>query len=84
MSTEDYQRFVGLMKKLRKLESYKEYFTVNGGICTDFYNPNHNYPCLPRLPKMKNIEFMYSVGKEWYFLFQKNCFDFFLEVSKRK
>ncbi len=55
------------MKKLRKLESYKEYFTINAGISSDLYNPQHNYPTPPKLLKMKNIEIMYSVAKEWYF-----------------
>jgi len=61
------------MKKLRKLESYKDYLTIKNGIPNaEFTDPQNSYPSFPKMPKMKNLEIMYSLAKEWYFV--PSCF----------
>ncbi len=66
MSSKYYTGFVEFWKKLRKLESYKDYITIKNGIPNaELYDPEKCYSRLPKLVKMKNLEIMYSIAKEW-------------------
>jgi len=65
LSTEGLKVFMTLMRKLRKLEYYKDYTTIAKGISnTDFYELL-NYGDLPKIPQIKHFELTYSAPKDW-------------------
>ena len=67
MSAVYFKIFLTLMKKLRKLESYKDYMTIKDGIPNaDFFSTN-NLGVVPNIPQIKHLDVMYSASKEWYF-----------------
>jgi len=73
MSIQYFHAYIAVMKKLRKLESYKDYITVKNGITNnDLFDAQHDLLSLPKIRKMKNLQIIYDVAKEWYLFRREN------------
>jgi len=66
LSEEYFQIFLLLMRKLRKLEYYKDYMTTKDGIPNNDYSFNSNkINNIPKRPQLKHLDLMHSAPKEW-------------------
>ena len=64
--SENYCRiFSKLMKRLRKLESYKDYMTIKRLVPDAGWLIYPNASDFPKMPQIKHLEIIYSAAKEW-------------------
>jgi len=65
LSPEYLGTFIVLMKKLKKLESFKDYMTLKkGALSAEFFNVE-NMSAFPKIPRIRNLEMIYSSCKDW-------------------
>jgi len=60
-----FESFLKLMKRLIKLENYRECFTVKEGDINSGVEGSKSFQNPPKFQKIKNLTLNYSAGQEW-------------------
>jgi len=54
-----------LVRKLRKLETEKDYFSIQGNIPNLEHYEFNSTGKIPQFPSLKNLDLTYAAGKAW-------------------